>query len=347
MTATYEHFMRRALDLASMGGRDVMPNPQVGCVIVYDGKVIGEGWHKKYGEAHAEVNAVNSVQDKELLKKSTMYVTLEPCSHYGKTPPCADMVIKFGIPEVVVASSDPNPFVVGNGIKKLREAGIKVEAGVLDEENRELNKRFFTFHNKKRPYVILKWAQSADGFIDKIRKDTNEPPQWITDEYCRTLVHKWRAREQAILAGAGTIVLDNPKLNVRNWQGSDPVRIIIAGKTIFGNDRNIFDGSAKTYIFTSNAQQPEYKNADVVKIEDTTASSILKKLYELGFQSVFVEGGAMTLSLFLDANLWDEARIFTGKAIFEKGIKAPQINDVFLVAHKQNYDVILRSYVNY
>ena len=317
--------MRRAFDLASRGGRDVMPNPQVGCVIAYDGKVIGEGWHKKYGEAHAEVNAVNSVNDKELLKKSTIYVTLEPCSHHGKTPPCADMIIRMGIPEVVIASQDPNPVVAGKGIRKLRDAGVKVTTGVLDDENRELNKRFFTFHEKKRPYVILKWAQSADGFLDKIRKSPDEKPQWITDEYCRTLVHKWRAREQAIMAGARTVLMDNPRLDVRNWLGENPVRIIIAGKTMFNNNQNILDGSVKTYIFTSDINYPDTQNTEIIRLPAFSAKDVLNELCKLNIQSLFVEGGAKTFVLFINEGLWDEARVFMGNALFNKGIKAPLI----------------------
>lgn len=326
MTAFSELFMRRALDLASKGGRDVMPNPQVGCVIVHDGKVIGEGWHKKFGEAHAEVNAVNSVADKDLLKKSTMYVTLEPCSHHGKTPPCTDMIIRMGIPRVIVASADPNPLVAGNGIKKLKEAGIEVVTGVLDDENRELNTRFFTFHEKKRPYVILKWAQSADGFIDKIRTNPDEPPQWITNEYCRTLVHKWRAREQAIIAGAKTVLMDNPKLNVRNWTGENPVRFIIAGKTLFPPHCNILDGNIKTYIFTKNKSYPETKNTEIIVINSVSAEEILSKIKGMNIQSLFVEGGSLTLKLFINSGLWDEARVFTGAAKFADGIKAPEVS---------------------
>lgn len=323
MTTCSEIFMRRALDLASMGGRNVMPNPQVGCVIVYNGKVIGEGWHRKYGEAHAEVNAINTVQDKDLLKKSTLYVTLEPCSHFGKTPPCADLIVSMGIPRVVIASADPNPIVAGNGMQKLKDAGIVVESGILDAENRELNKRFFTFHKKKRPYVILKWAQSADGFLDKIRTLPNEKPHWITDEYCRTLVHKWRAREQAILAGAKTILKDNPKLNVRNWQGKDPVRVVLSRKTIFPEHYAILDGSVKTYILSDSADYKQQKNTELILLPETSAVDILKQLYNMNIQSVFVEGGAETFRLFIESGMWDEARVFTGKMKFRQGVKAP------------------------
>lgn len=340
-------FMRRALDLASKGGRDVMPNPQVGCVIVYDGKVIGEGWHKRFGEAHAEVNAVNSVEDKELLKRSTMYVTLEPCSHHGKTPPCADMLVRLGIPRVVVASTDPNPLVAGNGIKKLKEAGIDVVTGVLDEENRELNKRFFTFHEKKRPYVILKWAQSADGFIDKIRKSPDEPPQWITDEYCRMLVHKWRAREQSIMAGAKTVLMDNPKLNVRNWTGENPVRLIIAGKTLFPLQSNILDGKIKTYIITNNISYPETKNAEIILIGTISAEEILGKIAGMNIQSVFVEGGARTLRLFTDSGSWDEARVFTGAAEFADGVMPPEMSFRCSCSKHVTGDIKLECFYNF
>lgn len=325
MTTCSVIFMRRALDLAAKGGRDVMPNPQVGCVIVHEGNVIGEGWHKKYGEAHAEVNAINDVQDKELLKQSTLYVTLEPCSHFGKTPPCADLIIKTGIPKVVIASVDPNPIVAGNGINKLINAGVEVESGILDAENRELNARFFTFHEKKRPYVILKWAQSADGFLDKIRKSPDEKPRWITDEFSRTLVHKWRAREQAIMAGAKTILKDNPKLNVRNWPGKDPVRFALTRKTVFPYGYNLLDGSTETYIITDSSGYPQHQNTKLIVLQETSVLNILNRLYQMNIQSLFVEGGADTLQFFIDSGLWDEARVFTGMMKFRNGVKAPAI----------------------
>lgn len=319
-------FMHRALDLAAKGGREVMPNPQVGCIIVHEGKVIGEGWHRKYGEAHAEVNAVNSVDDKELLKKSTMYVTLEPCSHQGKTPPCADMIIRMGIPDLVIASQDPNPLVAGNGTRKLKEAGVNVFTGLLDKENRALNKRFFTFHEKKRPYVILKWAQSVDGFLDKIRKSPDEKPHWITDEFSRTLVHKWRAREQAIMAGAKTILKDNPKLNVRNWTGKNPVRFALVRKTVFPEEYNILDGSTETYIITDFSGYKQQSNTKLIILPETTAEDILNQLFNMNIQSLFVEGGAETLRLFIGSGLWDEARVFTGPMMFRNGVEAPVIH---------------------
>lgn len=318
-------YMKRALDLASLGGRDVMPNPQVGCVIVFDNKVIGEGYHKVYGGPHAEVNAINSVVNKSLLKDSTLFVTLEPCSHFGKTPPCADLIISSGIKKVFVASNDPNPIVSGKGILRMKDAGIEVFQGVMDEENRKLNIRFFTFHEKKRPFIILKWAQSADGFLDKIRSTPEDPPQWITNEFCRTMVHQWRSREQAIMVGAKTVVLDNPKLDVRNWTGKNPVRIVLAGKTIFSPNSNILDGTVKTYIFTNSSKYPAASNAEVIFIPQFSAKTIAEKLFELNIQSVFIEGGKKTLELFLKEHLWDEARVFSGTAIFENGIISPNL----------------------
>lgn len=339
-------YMQRALDLASKGGRDVMPNPQVGCVIVCDGNVIGEGWHKKFGEAHAEVNAIQSVQDTNLLKRSTLYVTLEPCSHHGKTPPCAELIVRMGIPSVVVASQDPNPLVAGRGIRMLEDAGIEVESGLFDLENRELNKRFFTFHEKKRPYVILKWAQTADGFIDKIRKKTNEPPQWITDEYCRTLVHKWRAREQSILAGARTVVMDNPRLDVRNWQGINPVRIILAHDTVFAPGTNILDGSVKTYIVTGRSDYPDLPRAEVIRLPKMDVATLLNQLYSMQIQSLFVEGGADVFRQFLEAGLWDEARVFEGKVKFGEGVAAPTISDLTFTEETISRNAFIRKYKN-
>ena len=255
-----EKYIRRCIELARNGLGTTYPNPLVGSVIVYDGKIIGEGWHKKSGESHAEVNAVKAVKDKSLLKKATIYVSLEPCSHFGKTPPCCDLIIKNNIPNVVIGTVDPNVKVAGNGIKKLIEAGIHVTVGVLEEECNALNKRFFTFHKKKRPFIVLKWAESQDGFIAPTEK-LEKKPVWITNQYSRQLVHKWRTEEQAILVGTQTAIDDNPKLNARDWSGKNPIRLVIDQNNRIEKNNHIFDNQAVTIVFS--------KSIDTIKKENT------------------------------------------------------------------------------
>jgi diaminohydroxyphosphoribosylaminopyrimidine deaminase/5-amino-6-(5-phosphoribosylamino)uracil reductase len=345
-------YMRRCLELAKNGLGTTYPNPMVGSVIVCNDKIIGEGWHKKSGEPHAEVNAVNSVKDKSLLKKATIYVSLEPCSHFGKTPPCCDLIIENEIPNVVVGTVDPNIKVAGNGIKKLIEAGKNVIVGVLESECVELNKRFFTFHNKKRPYVILKWAESQDGFIAPIRQTEDEltkrKPIWITNEFSRQLVHKWRSEEQAILVGTQTVVDDNPKLDVRDWTGSNPIRIVLDQNHRIPKDSQLFDDQVKTIIFSkSSAPCKENRNFEGIDFGQNIAKQILNVLYKHQIQSVIIEGGSQTLQTFIDENLWDEARVFIGNCSFENGTKAPLIalknteqhsfgNDLLIIS--RNYD---------
>jgi len=321
-------FMRRCIELAGKGFGYVSPNPVVGSVIVYDGKIIGEGYHRKYGEAHAEVNAVNSVKDKSLLKKSTIYVSLEPCAHVGKTPACADMIIREGIPEVVIGSVDPYFQVAGKGIQKLETAGRKVITGVLEKECVELNKRFYTYHTKKRPYIILKWAQTRDGFVDYVRKPgTDIKAFWITNEYCKTLVHKWRTEEDAFLVGMNTVILDNPQLTARNWFGRNPLRVAIDELCELDVSFQIFDNQADTIIFNSKKDLVK-GNLSYIKIDFTTdiIPQILDVLYDRQIQSLVVEGGSQTLETFISAGLWDEARIFTGDHFFGKGLRAPVFN---------------------
>jgi diaminohydroxyphosphoribosylaminopyrimidine deaminase / 5-amino-6-(5-phosphoribosylamino)uracil reductase len=329
----HEKYMLRCLELAKNGLGTTYPNPMVGSVIVCQNKIIGEGWHKKSGEAHAEVNAVNSVKDKSLLKKSTIYVSLEPCSHFGKTPPCCDLIIDNEIPNVVIGTVDPNIKVTGKGIKKLIEAGKKVTVGVLEKECIELNKRFFTFHEKKRPYVILKWAESQDGFIAPIihQQDqdniNNRKPIWITNEFSRQLVHKWRSEEQAILVGTNTVIEDNPKLDVRDWEGTNPVRIVLDQNNRIPINSHIYDDRVKTIIF-SNSSNPtiaENRIFEVIDFKQNIAYQILKVLYNHNIQSLIIEGGTTTLQTFIDENLWDETRQFIGSSSFEKGTKAPII----------------------
>jgi diaminohydroxyphosphoribosylaminopyrimidine deaminase/5-amino-6-(5-phosphoribosylamino)uracil reductase len=320
---TIKQYMHRCLELAALGFPAVMPNPAVGCVIVYGDKIIGEGFHLAFGGPHAEVNAIESVKDKSLLEKATVYVNLEPCSHHGKTPPCADLLIKHKVKKVVVAISDPNPLVAGQGIEKLKKAGIEVVVGTLKDEASELNKRFLTYHQKKRPYIILKWAQTQDGFI-AVEKGNSK---WISNEASRMLVHKWRSEEQAILVGTNTAKTDNPQLTTRNWPGKDPLRIVIDSELTLPKNLHLFDHIVPTIVFNSkiDAEEP---NLSYVKIDfgKNLIFEMLDKLYELKIQSVLIEGGAFTLHQFIDQKLWDEARVFTGQKNFGKGIAAPKFN---------------------
>lgn len=328
MVNIQEKYIKRCIELAKNGLGTTYPNPMVGSVIVYDGKVIGEGWHKKAGEPHAEVNAINSVKDKSLLKKATIYVSLEPCSHFGKTPPCCDLIIKHKIPNVVVGTVDPNEKVAGRGIKKIIESGANVIVGVLEEECNELNKRFFTFHQKQRPYIILKWAESQDGFLAPEKEINSErKPVWITNQYSRQLVHKWRSEEQAILVGTQTVIDDNPKLNVRDWSGNNPVRVVLDQNNRISNDSFIFDDSVKTIVFTKSERiSPKEKTTfEVIDFNENSISQILKVLHQNQIQSIIIEGGLKTLQTFIDQNIWDEARIFKGNISFKAGTKAPTI----------------------
>lgn len=344
----HEKYIKRCIELAQNGLGTTYPNPMVGSVIVYDGKIIGEGWHKKAGEPHAEVNAVNSVKDKSLLKKATIYVSLEPCSHFGKTPPCCDLIIANEIPNVVVGTVDPNEKVAGKGILKLIEAGANVTVGVLEEECNELNKRFFTFHQKKRPYIILKWAESQDGFLapEKIIGQDRKPI-WITNQYSRQLVHKWRTEEQAILVGTQTVVDDNPKLNARDWDGNNPVRIVIDQNNRIDESSFVFDDTVKTIIFSKTKKSTkENTQFEVIDFNTNIVTQILDVLYQNQIQSIIVEGGRQTLQSFIDENIWDEARIFIGKTSFEKGTKAPIISKKTIIKTNIQTDELieLRNY---
>ncbi len=323
-----EIFMSRCLDIAKLGIARTAPNPMVGCVIVCDGKIIGEGYHRKFGEAHAEVNAINSVGNHELLKKSTLYVSLEPCSHFGKTPPCTDLIISKNIPRVVIGCVDSFSEVSGRGIKKLKQAGCDVTVGVLENESREINKRFFTFNEKKRPYIILKWAQTLDGFIDVVRNEDNKiEPTWITNETSRILVHKWRGQEPAIMIGTNTAEKDNPKLNVRDWTGTNPTRIVLDRQLRLSESLNIFDGTIRTIVFTEKDIESK-KNIDYIKINfnKNIIPQILDYLYRIKIQSIIIEGGEKLIMSFVNQNMWDEARVFVGNKFFFNGIKAPVIN---------------------
>lgn len=314
-----EKYMARCIEIAKNGLGTTYPNPMVGSVIVHDNIIIGEGWHRKSGESHAEVNAINSVKEKALLKEASIYVSLEPCSHFGKTPPCSDLIIKSDIPNVIVGSKDPNSKVSGNGIRKLKEAGKNVTVGIREEECTRLNKRFFTFHKTKRPYIILKWAESQDGFIAPLEK-IEHAPVWLTNEFSRQLVHKWRSDEQAILVGTQTVIDDNPRLNVRDWAGSSPIRIVLDQNNRISKESHIFDNQSKTIVYS----------AAEIDFAGNIAVSIAEKLYEEGIQSVIIEGGQKTLQTFIDENLWDEARIFKGSVNLQGGIKSPNFKGVSL-----------------
>ena len=320
----HEKYLKRCIELSKNGLGTTYPNPLVGSVIVYENQIIGEGWHKKAGEPHAEVIAINSVKDKSLLSKATIYVSLEPCSHFGKTPPCSDLIIENKIPNVVIGTVDPNEKVAGQGIQKLLIAGHNVTIGVLDDECLELNKRFFTFHQKKRPYIILKWAETADGFIAPLSKN-EQKPVWITNQYSRQLVHKWRTEEQAILVGTQTVLDDNPSLNVRDWQGNHPVKIILDRQNRLPENLNVFNSTEKTIILSQSKRsfKNENCNSEVINFSGDLAQEICDSLFKNSIQSVIIEGGARTLQTFIDSNLWDEARIFKGKPTFTEGTKAP------------------------
>ncbi len=320
-------FMGRCLDLARSGVGLVAPNPVVGCVIVHNGKIIGEGFHREYGGWHAEVHAVASVGNPALLKESIMYVSLEPCSHTGKTPPCADLIIEKKIPHVIVGTPDPFPGVSGKGIARLRDAGVFTEVGILEKECRELNKRFFTFHEKKRPYVILKWAQTSDGYIGTERNPEDYGhPVWISSLLARRLVHKTRTQEAAILAGSRTALMDNPTLTARSWSGNNPLRIVIDRTNSLPRSLTLFDHRQMTLVVTENAMADEINICcETIDFGKNVPEQILQVLYKRKIQSLIVEGGAFTLQSFIDSGLWDEAHIYTGRMKFFKGIKAPQI----------------------
>ena len=321
---TDELYMQRCIDLASLGIGHVAPNPMVGAVIVHNGRIIGEGFHEKYGEAHAEVNAIRSVEDKSLLPESTIYVSLEPCSHHGKTPPCADLIIEYKIKRVVVGCLDPNERVKGRGIEKLKKAGIETTTGVLEQACKSLNKRFFTFHERKRPYVILKWAQSPDGYLDIARPNNEKGIHWISSPETKVLVHKWRAEEQSILVGRKAVETDNPTLTVREFSGGNPTRLIIDSQLQLPMDKNIFSSEAPTIVF-NRIRSEVNGNIEWVKLPETSTEAILEELYKRSILSVFVEGGSRTLQYFIFDNVWDEARVIVGPNKLNDGTKAPNI----------------------
>lgn len=315
-------YMFRALQLAKTGLANAMPNPSVGAVIVHKDTIIGEGYTSAFGGSHAEVNAVNSVRNQELLKESTLYVTLEPCSHFGKTPPCANLIVDKKIPKVVIGCVDPFAKVAGKGIQILKDNGIEVITGVLEKECLQSHKRFFTFHLKKRPYIILKWAQSADGFIAPIEKDEHKPV-WLSNAYSRQLTHKWRSEEMAILVGKQTVLDDNPSLTTRDWKGKNPVRLFMDAQNKIDNSYHILNDEAQTYRFTKIKKSEK----DVVIPFENMVQEICDFCFEQNLQSVIIEGGRQTLQSFIDAGIWDEAHVFKTSVILNKGISAPKLMD--------------------
>lgn len=330
-------YMHRCIQLALKGKGYTNPNPMVGAVVVYDDKIIGEGYHIRSGEGHAEVNAIASVKDKELLKKSTLYVSLEPCSHYGKTPPCAQLIIDSKIPNVVIGCLDPFPEVSGRGVKMLNNAGVKTKVGLLEKECIALNKAFITCQTKNRPYIYLKWAQSSDGFIDKERSATNTTPTIISTDFSKVLVHKLRSETDAIMVGTNTVIADNPSLTTRLWFGKDPIRVILDRTLRIPRDREIYNNKVKTIIVTgikehpSNGEHIEYLH---IKFDAEFLINLFSELKNKGIQSIMVEGGSQLLSAIIDAQLWDEAFIEIADIQLQAGTKAPNLDAKLVEAHE-------------
>ncbi len=331
-----EIFMLRAIELAAMGMGQVSPNPLVGCVIVHNGRIIGEGWHAKFRGPHAEVMAINAVTDRSLLAESTAYVSLEPCSHFGKTPPCADLIVSSGIRRVVLAMKDPNPLVAGSGVEKLSNHGITTAVGVLERQAREMNRRFITWMEKRRPFLILKWAETRDGFMAR----ADGSAAWISHPLSRQLVHRWRTEEDAILVGTHTAKQDNPQLNVRLWSGRDPARIVIDRRLELSSTLHLFDGSQRTICYNT-VRDDRRPNLEFIKLEGASfLQAIIDDLYRRDIQSVIIEGGSRTLAKFIDSGLWDEARVFTSEKTFGAGIKSPAIPGVLHAQQEIETDVL-------
>ena len=313
--------MQVCIDLALKGFPLAFPNPMVGCVIVHNDSIIGQGYHQQFGSHHAEVNAIASVENKELLEQSTLYVSLEPCTHFGKTPPCVDLIVNSKIPRVVIGSLDTFSEVNGKGIQRLKETGIEVLTKVLEKECRAINKRFFTFHEKKRPYVILKWAQTSDGYIAPLNQ---KEPLWISSTESKILVHQWRSQEQAIMVGRKTVELDNPLLTTREVKGKNPIRIVLDRKLSLNKDLLIFNDDAPTLVVNDKLSSDNHLKIDF----NNLVPSLLKELHSRNIQSIIIEGGAQTLNTFIDVKVWDEARVFTSKKTLEKGVQSPLIQSV-------------------
>lgn len=320
-------WMQRCLELASKGKNGVQQNPMVGSVIVYDSKIIGEGFHHEYGKAHAEVKAIEQVKDKSLLKEATLYVSLEPCAHFGKTPPCSDLIVKHQLKRVVIATIDPFSKVSGKGIQKLQQAGIETTLGVLQEEARFLNRQFFVFHKKQRPYIILKWAESHDGYIDILRTENQKGSYPISQPESAYYNHQWRSDEDSILVGYNTAQTDNPNLNSRKISGENPLRIVFDNHLELSKNSKLYNEESDTWIINHDLNQVK-DNVSFIKIDPSI--SVLKQLTNLLFnankQSILIEGGAKTHQLFLDENLWDEIRVIKSSKTLTNGLKANSID---------------------
>ena len=341
----HEYYIKRCLEISKQGIGTTRPNPSVGAVLVVDDKIIGEGFTSPYGGNHAEVNAISSVKNDEDLKKATIYVTLEPCSHYGKTPPCADLIVKSGIKKVVIGCLDVNEIVAGRGIERLQNEGCEVVVGVLEKECKAHHKRFFTFHSKKRPYIILKWAQTQDGFIAP-KNRVKQAPVWITQKVSRQLVHKWRGEEHSILVGTTTILDDNPSLDVRSWRGENPLRIVIDKDLKIPKDLKVYDDSVKTILINQKVTTSnENLFFEKINFSKPIAHQICQVLFKHKVQSLIVEGGTKTIQTFTDENLWDEARVFSGLVKFNEGTKAPKLDVPFLNEENLMGDS-LKTYIN-
>ena len=320
------------MQIAKNGIGTTRPNPSVGAVIVYQNKIIGEGFTSPHGENHAEVNAINAVENKSLLKEATIFVTLEPCSHFGKTPPCADLIVKHQLKQVVIGCLDSNSLVAGKGVFHLENAGINVIVGVLETECRMHHKRFFKVQENKRPYIILKWAETKDGFVAPISKNENKPI-FISNTYSQQLVHKLRSAEHAILVGTKTVLADNPKLNIRSWSGENPIRVVLDNTLRIPKNSNILDGSVKTIVITRAKDKNIVSSKNLIFEEIDFSKNIAKQVCEVlskyQIQSLIVEGGTQTLQTFIDEKLWDEAMVFVGNTSFVKGVKSPIITKEF------------------
>lgn len=337
--------MERCIELAQLGLGHVAPNPQVGALIVHDGQVIGEGYHANFGDKHAEVAAIEAVQDRSVLSESTLYVSLEPCCVQGKTPACSDLIKEAGIKKVVVGCEDPNPAVSGKSIALLREAGIKIEVGILESECKHLIRRFATYHQKKRPYIILKWAQTLDGFMDRVRASNEPRINWITSDETKKLTHLWRSQEQAILVGSSTVVNDNPLLTVRAIRGNSPIRIVLDPNRRASEDSKVFSKDTKTWVYNFKEEGVQ-DHIEFIKLDSRgeLIEDLLADLYKREIISLTVEGGKMTLESFIDSNLWDEARMLVGMKTFGFGLEAPRMRESHSHLERYGEDLILRYY---
>lgn len=340
-----EIYIRRCIQLAKNGQNNASPNPMVGAVIVCNGKIIGEGYHVRCGEAHAEVNAIRSVKDESLLKESTIYVSLEPCSHHGKTPPCADLVMEKQIPRIVIGCRDPFIKVSGRGIRKLQEAGREVIVGVLEEECRELISHFITSNVLHRPYIILKWAESSDGFMDINRSDGI--PMKLSTDYTSMMVHKRRAEADAIMVGTNTAILDNPSLNIRNWYGKNPIRIVLDKHLSLNPDLNLFDGHTPTLVYTIK-ERPDTDKVSYITLnhEKPLLPQIMNDLHQRNVQTLLVEGGSKLLQSFIDDGLWDEIFVERSEKQLLSGVKSPEIKQKNSYSIQKNFGVYTRHYTH-